>query len=142
MRELIYCVEILKQRHELLRKDRNYFFGLQDYEKCAFIRDLEKQVEVVVEKLLKDCKIQMNTSTTEGLTELKANYEALISYFNLDYEKRKKRLEYQLEEQKKSLNCMMVIFNFRQANKIRESIRQTEKELKILCEQIRKSDSL
>ncbi|ESU27651.1 hypothetical protein FSS13T_01200 [Flavobacterium saliperosum S13] len=94
----------------------------------------------MVEKLLKDCKTQLNVSE-EGNKEVKANYEALISYFELDYEKQKMQLEFQLEAQKKSLNSMMVIFNFQQANKIRETIRQIEKELKIVNEQIRKSDS-
>lgn len=140
MKEIIYSVEILKQRHELLRKDRNYFFGLQQFEKCAFIRDLEKNIEVVAQKLLKECKSKFGESAV-GLEELKARYDYLIIYFNLDYEKRKARLEFQLEEQKKSLNSMMVIFNFRQANKIRETIREIEKELKIVTEQIRKSDS-
>jgi len=141
MREIIFCVEILRQRHELLRKDWNFFLGLQNYEKCAFIRDLEKQIETVVGKLLKDCKTKLNVSE-EGNKEVKANYEVLISYFELDYEKQKMQLEFQLEEQKKSLNSMLVIFNFRQANKIRGTIRQIEKELKIVNEQIRKSDSL
>lgn len=138
MKEIIYCVELLKQRHEFLKKDKEYFYKLQDFEKCAYIRDLEKNIEFVVVKLLKECKTKFDESI-KGFEDLKIKYDVLISYFNLDYEKRKARLEFQLEKQKNSLKFMLTIFNFRAANLIREEIKFTEKELKTVNDLILKS---
>lgn len=138
MKEIIYCVELLKQRHEFLKKDKEYFYKLQDFEKCAYIRDLEKNIEFVVVKLLKECKTKFDESI-KGFEDLKIKYDVLISYFNLDYEKRKARLEFQLEKQKNSLKFMLTIFNFRAANQIREEIKFTEKELKTVNDLILKS---
>lgn len=138
MKEIIYCVELLKQRHEFLKKDKEYFYKLQDFEKCAYIRDLEKNIEFVVVKLLKECKTKFD-ELIKGFEDLKIKYDVLISYFNLDYEKRKARLEFQLEKQKNSLKFMLTIFNFRAANLIREEIKFTEKELKTVNDLILKS---
>jgi hypothetical protein len=42
MKEIIYCVEILKQKHELLNKDRKFFFKIQHFEECTILRNNEK----------------------------------------------------------------------------------------------------
>jgi len=134
MKEIIYCVEILKQKHELLRKDRAFFFKIQNYEQCAYIRDDEKQIEAVIKKLLREAKMTIQSTDFEGSIDLFNRYEMLLSYFELDYETKKAKLELQLTTQKKKLNSILSIFNFRLANKIREEIRQTEKELRVINE--------
>lgn len=130
MKEIIYCVEILKQKHELLRKDRAFFFKIQNYEECAYIRDDEKQIEVVVRKLLKEGNTIMKNSDFEGNSDLLSRFDILISYFDFDYETQKAKLEIQLSIQQKNLKSMSAIFNFRLANQIREEIKQTEKDLR------------
>lgn len=132
MKEIIYCVEILKQKHELLKKDRAFFFRIQNYEECAYIRDGEKQIEVVVKKLLREGNTIMKNSDFEGNSDLLNRFDILISYFDLDYETQKAKLEIQLSIQQKNLKSMSAIFNFRLANQIREEIKQTEKELQII----------
>lgn len=138
MKEIIYCVEILKQKHELLKKDRAFFFKIQNYEECAYIRDDEKQIEVVVKKLLREAKMTIQSTDFEGSIDLFNRYEMLLSYFELDFETKKNKLEIQLSIQKKNLNSILSIFNFRVANKIREEIRQTEKELQEIKELIKR----
>lgn len=130
MKEIIYCVEILKLKHELLKSDRKYFYKIQDFEKCAFLRDNEKQIEVIVKKLLEECKKLIFNSESEGNSELRSRYNGILSYFELDFETRKVKLETLLSIQKKSLNTMMFIFKFREVDKIRNEIKQTEEELK------------
>lgn len=132
MKEIIYCVEILKQKHELLNKDRTYFFKIQHYEECAYLRDNEKQIETIVKKLLGECKRLIISSSGKGNSDLLSRYDVLMSYFDLDFETKKAKLEIQLSIQKKNLNSILSIFNFRIANKIREEIRQTERELRII----------
>ena len=129
MKEIIYCVEILKQKHELLKKDSDFFFKIQNYEECAYIRDEEKQIEAVVKKLLRESKTTMKHSDFEGSNDLLSRYDVLLSYFDLDFETRKAKLEIQLSIQQKNLKSMSAIFNFRLANQIREEIKQTEREL-------------
>lgn len=132
MKEIIYCVEILKQKHELLKKDREFFFKIQNYEECAYIRDDEKQIEAVVKKLLREAKMTIQSADFEGSIDLFNRYEMLLNYFELDFETKKAKLEIQLSIQKKNLNSILSIFNFRVANKIREEIKQTEKELRVI----------
>ncbi|CAM4276408.1 hypothetical protein [Flavobacterium terrigena] len=129
MEEIIYCVEILKQKYELLNKDRKFFFRIQRFEECAFLRHNEKQIEVIVKKLLEECKIILVNSECEGNSELLTRYNTLLSYFDLDFDTRKAKLEMQLSIQKKNLKSISAIFNFRTANRIREEIKETEKEL-------------
>ena len=129
MKEIIYCVEILKQKHEFLSRDRKFYFKMQQFVECSFLRVTEKQIEVVVKKLLEECKIIMMNSDDEGNSELLTRYNTLINYFDLDFEIRKAKLEIQLSIQKRNLNSISVFFNFRLANQIREEIKETEKEL-------------
>lgn len=130
MKEIIYCVEILKQKHELLVKSKKYFYEIQQFENCAYIRDEEKQIEVIIKKLLKEFKSQMNNLDSVKDKELIIRYDKLIYYFDLDYESKKADLEQQLTEQKNKLKSLSILFNFRIANKVRENIRTIESDLR------------
>ncbi len=129
MKEIIYCVEILKQKHEFLNRDRKFYFKMQRFVECSFLRDTEKQIEVVIKKLLGECKIIIVNSDDEVNSELLTRYNTLINYFDLDFDIKKAKLEIQLSIQKKNLNSISAFFNFQIANQIREEIKETEKEL-------------
>ena len=71
----------------------------------------------------------INSSESQGNKVLISHYNVLISYFDLDYETRKAKLEIQLTIQKLKLDSMLAIYKFQLVDQIRGEIKQTEREL-------------
>lgn len=141
MEEIIYCVEILKTKHEILNNDKVFFLKIERFAECEACRDSEKNIETVAENLLKECQLYINNSSNSLNVELLNRYQMLLNYFDLDFEKGKERLEIRLEVQKRELRYLLVTFKFQKAYQIRKTIIKTKKDLKIVTGLIEIRDS-
>lgn len=127
MEALIYCIEILKKKHEILNLDKEKHLKLRQFSKYLVCTESENKIEIVVEKLLKDCKSQISNLKNDN--ELIKRYLLIVDYFKLDLERKKRQLEMHLEFQKRKLSTLLFLFNFRKIKKLKEEILETEDEL-------------
>lgn len=128
--DLIYCAEVLKEKHErLLQPDKSLFNWLSNKKTKQFQED-PKKIEAVIKKLLWETKINLSNTKNEENTQLIKRFHQLLSYFKLDYQTIKNKLESQLASQQKELKSMLANYNFQMANQLRDEINQTELALK------------
>lgn len=127
--DLIYCAEVLKEKHERILKPEKTFLNWLFNIKNQQINDEHKKIEAVVKKLLWETKLSLSNTKNEKNTILTNRFHQLLNYFNLDYRTNKSKLENQLVGQKMELKSMLANYNFRMANQLREEIKQTELEL-------------
>ncbi len=132
----LFCLNVLKEKHAILEKDKIFFSKLNQNQEAKICEDELHMIEIQSQNLLKEFFESINTFPEYIDNEMKLQFSTLLSYYGWGFtekkitlDKRQIELENRLKLLEKKSNSIWVLFNYKLAKDSKTQIKKIKDEL-------------